>query len=331
MDGGAMQALGATGGLLMMFFSVLMMVLSILVPFFIWRIWKWTYATSQELSQLNEKFDQLLTLQQGGAKTIPQPAPAMAPAWNEAPEADEFAVEPATTETPDDADVDPLASAFDVTDAPAAAAAEDAFEDVTGVSTDTVEESGFEFAVSPEDAFGADLEDDLTESGGFEFGEHDGSESEETSAAEDAFADAAGEDDFSFGEEEDSEVASLNQEFDNAFGQTDEPSHQTANADQDNLDGFGQEEDAEEFADDAPAEEDFPPAAPEADLFAAETMDPEPETEAQPDIIALEADPKRPSVSLARCGKCDHKLAYKDSLSGKKARCPSCQSAFVLP
>lgn len=335
--------LGATGGVIMMFFSVLMMILSVLIPFFIWRIWKWSYTTSQELSQLNEKFDQLLRLQQGGTTTLAAPspvaelaAPAITAAWDDEPAEEPAADEPLPTEATESDDVDPLASAFDVADLQPETAEEETFEQATPADSTEAPESGFEFAVSPEDAFGEDQEEEsLDDASGFEFGETDELAEQDADEEDDPFAGAAiGDkdegDDFSFDAEEDSEVASLNQEFDNAFGQADEPADDSDDSEFDRADSFGGET-AEEFAGDTPAQEDGPPADPDEDLFAAETIEPEAATETQPDIIALEADPKRPSVSLARCGKCDHKLAYKDSLSGKKARCPSCQSAFVLP
>ncbi len=34
---------------------------------------------------------------------------------------------------------------------------------------------------------------------------------------------------------------------------------------------------------------------------------------------------------FARCEGCGHKLAYKQSLSGKRVRCPACRTAFALP
>jgi hypothetical protein len=49
------------------------------------------------------------------------------------------------------------------------------------------------------------------------------------------------------------------------------------------------------------------------------------------DVIPLPPDPNRPDTSLARCGGCGHKLAYKEALAGKRVKCPACKKIFVLP
>lgn len=58
---------------------------------------------------------------------------------------------------------------------------------------------------------------------------------------------------------------------------------------------------------------------------------PEPAPESKPAVINLGPDPKRPETNLARCGNCDHKLAYKTLMSGKRVKCPSCQTPLSLP
>ena len=59
----------------------------------------------------------------------------------------------------------------------------------------------------------------------------------------------------------------------------------------------------------------------------------EPETKPLPEI---EPEPKpapvaKPVTLFARCEGCNHKLAYKETLSGKRVRCPACSAAFKLP
>ena len=53
-------------------------VLALLLPFFVWRIWKWSYATCQELGKLNVKLDYLVTLLEKGFLRPPD-VPADAP------------------------------------------------------------------------------------------------------------------------------------------------------------------------------------------------------------------------------------------------------------
>jgi len=345
MDSGAMQMLGATGGLMIMVYYLLTLVLSILVPFFVWRIWKWSYATSQELKQLNEKFDQLLTLQQAGvpveeAAESASATTAFAPtAWE--PEEEKTDPPPAGQD-----DNDPLAAAFDLDETteqeqeqdlppaeqttepePAAAVASNSMEE-TG-------ETGFEFAVSPEEAFGEETteESQAPAADAFAF------EEEQTDGDADPFAEdsdsrppqetAFGGDDsaLEFTEDEDAEAANLDQQFDSAFNHEESAEEDsTTETTDDPFAGFGEQPPAEEEPPaETPAEE--PAAAPAEEAAVAETKP----VEEKPAIIALEPDPQRPTVKLARCGQCDHKLAYKETLSGKKARCPSCRSAFVLP
>lgn len=339
MESGAMGMLGATGGLIIMLFYLLMLFLSILIPFFVWRIWKWSYTTSQELKQLNEKFDRFLTLQQTGVPIEPAAqadaaANAFAAAVWETP-AEETAEPEAAGESSESED--PLASAFDAdesaTEEETSSAAEETVQSSADLGTspapadgpeESAEKSGFEFAVSPEEAFGSE-EPAVPEAAESPF--DIGAEEESTDVAADAmdFTDApaeesslgddfAGDDSaFEFGAEEDAEAANLDQEFDSVFN-SDESSTEA-----DPFASFGAEQTDE-------TEDAFQETGEEAP--AAE---PEPAAEEAPAIIALEPDPQRPTVKLARCGQCDHKLAYKESLRGKKARCPSCQSAFVLP
>jgi DNA-directed RNA polymerase subunit RPC12/RpoP len=56
-----------------------------------------------------------------------------------------------------------------------------------------------------------------------------------------------------------------------------------------------------------------------------------PEQQQSPELVALPGNPQRPEVALARCGQCGRKIAYPKRLSGKRVRCPSCKSGYVLP
>jgi len=92
--------------------------------------------------------------------------------------------------------------------------------------------------------------------------------------------------------------------------------------------------DSKTEAEDRRMEESFDSAFPsdgDDEEPAEEESTQEPQEEEPPAIVQLDDDPARPDVSLARCGQCDHKLAYKKTLAGKKARCPSCQGTFTLP
>ncbi len=114
--------------------------------------------------------------------------------------------------------------------------------------------------------------------------------------------------DFTFGQEND---------FGSAFDEpakTEESVSDTANSflsdleDKLNLDSFTEQ----------PAEPPRP--APEP----APTPEPEPEPKPKPETESQ-------GTLFARCEGCGHKLAYKQALSGKRVRCPSCRTAFALP
>jgi len=355
MDSGGMAMLGATGGLLIMVYYLLMLVLSILVPFFVWRIWKWSYATSQELKTLNEKFDQLLSRQEAGVpvEELANPALAAAAVAPASLTPQEEVEEPAADEMPEPAaSEDPLASAFELNETGEQQQAEAEFEDETLEEPDEApvedfaipsedeqpaeEETGFEFAVSPEEAFGAEepgSDEEITAAGAAEDLAFDEQELPTAEEGSDVFAQekdeepldqgfAADDNAFDFDAEEDAEAAGLGQDFDSAFdaGQEDRAS---SAEEQDPFASFDTGQTATEETDEA--RQDADEAVEEEEPAAAE-----PEEE-KPAIIPLDPDPQRPTVKLARCGQCDHKLAYKEALSGKKARCPSCKSAFMLP
>ena len=62
---------------------------------------------------------------------------------------------------------------------------------------------------------------------------------------------------------------------------------------------------------------------------------PKPPPTPQPEPPKAPAPKPEPAEShatlFARCEGCGHKLAYKQSLSGKRVRCPACRTAFALP
>lgn len=64
---------------------------------------------------------------------------------------------------------------------------------------------------------------------------------------------------------------------------------------------------------------------------AQEPSHPEPVPPAPAEAVPLSPDPRRPDARLARCGGCGHKIAYPESLAGRKARCPSCKAPLSLP
>ncbi|MBE0502137.1 MAG: hypothetical protein IBX47_11940, partial [Desulfuromonadales bacterium] len=60
---------------------------------------------------------------------------------------------------------------------------------------------------------------------------------------------------------------------------------------------------------------------------------PETVPEIQPESVPAPQPPPaaKPATLFARCEGCNHKLAYKETLSGKRVRCPACSVAFKLP
>ncbi len=315
MDNGMLQLLGAAGGMLGLIFSLLMLLLSILIPFFIWRIWKWSYTTSQELKNLNEKFDQLLLLQQDAGREVPSDdattetagffaGTADGTATDEEPVAEDLAAETAAA----------MAAEDDVTKSPAESPASPVTDNDAGTSFEqpqdgpSADDGGFDFSIETGD-----------------FGEKPQKTTEEELFSADGDAFAAGDDDFAFdtNDEQTAEEAATvdggqKTEATSAFGEED-----------DFAGAFREEEGAGEQP--ADTTRDDWGAAEDGDFAAFPADEPEEPAEEKPAIIALDPDPRRPDVKLARCGSCDHKLAYKEGLSGKKARCPSCKSPFVLP
>ncbi len=56
-----------------------------------------------------------------------------------------------------------------------------------------------------------------------------------------------------------------------------------------------------------------------------------PEPPPLPEISPVSKPAPKPATLFARCEGCNHKLAYKETLSGKRVRCPACSVAFKLP
>lgn len=81
----------------------------------------------------------------------------------------------------------------------------------------------------------------------------------------------------------------------------------------------------------APAPMEPPPAPFEAGQPSPPEPSPDTAAQSPPEAVDLGPDPKRPQTNLARCGGCGHKLAYKTLMSGKRVKCPSCQTPLTLP
>jgi hypothetical protein len=323
------QMLMASGGLLTIAISLLVMLLPLILLVIAWRILKWTSSTAHQVTRLTEQMDALLLHLKGGPLSDSE---------------NDFMLETAADDTDEHEDTFDFFAAVLASEAAENAedlAAADPFAAETGKAGDE-----FEFPAEEDAAFGAgDMDADLSEpaaeftaaepgesddvfgaSADFEFDLDDlaaGSESLDELGTADA-----GDDDFSA--KTSGSLDPLDDSFDAAEAfdatgafETDEPdgdANAEATAGDDELAGTAGTEDRQLSAG---FDHDFPAGAEEP---------PEEETtEAPPAIIRLDDDPARPDVNLARCGQCDHKLAYKKNLSGKKARCPSCKGAFVLP
>jgi len=267
---------------------------SLLIPLFMLiLLWKISKATSNTANQLERLIAQVdHLLQHAPATTQAAPAPG--------------------------ASLDLLASAA----APAAPPAEPAQDDLE-------EAFSIDAPASREDSPAEAVEDD----GGYEFPDEDNSfdnlpEAEAEEFAAEAAATGDGSDDFDF--PMDDELPAAGEELASDFGIDESPA----------ADGLSDEEEAAlGGAFGAPAEQEDAgwQDAEEESTEESEEAWPEARTEEEtpaeeaPAIVKLEDDPARPDVSMARCGKCDHKLAYKKNLAGRKARCPSCKEAFILP
>lgn len=70
MDIQGVEIVGQLAGMAWLLFFIITLFLGILtvfLPFFVWRIWKWSHATCQEVVKLNAKIDHLAAVMQGGA------------------------------------------------------------------------------------------------------------------------------------------------------------------------------------------------------------------------------------------------------------------------
>jgi hypothetical protein len=334
------QMMMASGGMLSILIGLLMMLLPLILLLIAWRILKWSATTAQQATRLTEQMDELLQQLQGNAaSTTPTNDISLDTAADSAAEEDDF---------------DILAAA------PAAATGSEAADfstaDDNGPETNPFaddndgDETGFDFPVDEGEAFGgldepdeslepADEEPD-TDSPAAADSESEGEDFDfdldKEKAEDDTFA--AADLDQAAEEEEDDFFSAPGTQQDplaGAFGADEAEATDTA------ADSFAADDAADEAADSEPEEEDrrmeesFDSAFPSADADdkdpAEEEAAQEPQDEEPPAIIQLDDDPARSDVSLARCGQCDHKLAYKKTLAGKKARCPSCKGTFILP
>lgn len=304
------QMMMASGGMIAMVLSLVTLLLPLIMLILLWKISKATSTTANQLERLIAQIDQLI---QNTAAPAPRATEESAPQKN-APAAssesfDLLAAQTVTAATDAvEEEAADLGNAFSldssVNEPEAAAPAEQEEE----------EDTGFEFPVDDE-VFG-DLASDEDESDALTAEAAPAAEQdaesfdfslEEEPAAEEEFAS-----DFGIEEPEEEAAEGLSEEEEAALGGAFDTADET------------EEPGEESFA--ATAEQDFsePPSEeePEAEAEAEETT---------PAIVKLDDDPDRPEVSMARCGKCDHKLAYKKTLAGRKARCPSCKEAFILP
>jgi len=322
------QMMLASGGLLSLLIPLLMMLLPLILLLIAWRILKSTNTTAQQVTRLTGQMDELLRhLEEGTLATTGSVG---------------FTMEPTTDDSAQEEDFEFLAAnaATKEVHSGLKLAAVDKPDLASGPSTDASEddETGFEFPGAEDDTFG-------------EFGNRD--ETDEPVAAAGAGEESTGAYDLGGGEEfsfdldeqmpggetfSDSETESVEPGDELGFF-TEEPAEAQAPP----ADAFaGTEETAGESAvpdeDDFRMEQNFDSAGSPADELSEATPgtgSAEQATaevaEKPPAIIPLEDDPARPEVSLARCGQCAHKLAYKKTLAGKKARCPSCKGDFILP
>jgi hypothetical protein len=328
------QMMMASGGLLTILISLLMMLLPLLLLLIAWRILKWTSSTSHQVTRLTEQLDELLLHFQNTEVHSKQNDFILETSEEiKAQQKDDFDILAATTAS-GPADEQP--------DLAAAGAFSGAAEG---------DDSGFEFPADEDAAFGEfDLGEDAPDSPA-------GTAAIELGGGDEAFGDSM---DFNF-ELDESEPGGPSLGDMEAAESRDEDVFAAASASSGQLGGdfntdeaagaFDTDETAADFGADETAgrfdAEEASGAADEDDRrmeerfdseFAADTAEPSAAeataaapAEEPPAIIQLADDPARPDVSLARCGQCDHKLAYKKTLIGKKARCPSCKSAFVLP
>jgi len=312
----------ASGGMII---SIIMLLLPIVMLILIWRIMSTTSATSKKLDQLTLQVEELFQQRQSGAAATQDFAAAKSAAEKESDTFDLLASGSAAAD-------DDTEESFELADAPDATATTDRSEN---------QDEGFAYQASDEDIFGGFTSATEQETGALEPQEPDEGLAEsslddsgeafdsrfdsDTQAAGDTTEDAFRED-FKLDAEEERLTDQIfgggesREDFGRAFD-TEEPAGES-------YDPFASHdktaEEQEAAKEEPPAEEEAPAEEPPAPFEAEPVEEP-------PAIIKLADDPARPEVSMARCGACDHKLAYKKTLAGKKARCPSCKGAFILP
>ena len=327
------QMMMASGGMLSILIGLLMMLLPLILLLIAWRILKWSATTAQQATRLTEQMDALLQQLQGSADlTTPSKDINLDTVADTDAEKDDFdilAAAPAAATVSEGADFSPT----DDKGPEPYPLADDSDEDETGFEFPADEDEAFggldepdespDSAVAGLDAISPTDADSESEGEEFDF-DLEGEAEEDSFAAADPGQEAEVEDDFFSAADEQQEPLA------GAFD-TDEAEATDATTDSFAADEAADEEDdGETEAEDRRMEESFDSAFPSSGADEEEATR-EPQEEEPPAIVQLDDDPARPDVSLARCGQCDHKLAYKKTLAGKKARCPSCQGTFTLP
>lgn len=288
--------------------------LAVLLPFFVWRIWKWSHATFSEVARLNDQIARLVTLMENssrpasgklpsaGAGTAPtevaeemftfspeeeKPAPATEAAAPTVPEESSFPQEEQEPLPPFGGEEE------EGTEWPA---------EVEGVTPEVALETPFTLEETPAEPETAPSKPGFEEEEAAEAAALVEEEGEEPAGAV-AFG----------GEEETAEAAPFPRE------EIEEPPSQPQ---------FEEEEEAAAAAA-PPQQEPEEPLAPGEEAVEEEV--PVTPAEENPAVIPLPDNPRKPDSHLARCGTCGHKLAYKKKLSGKRVRCPACKTPLVLP
>ncbi|WP_066728176.1 hypothetical protein [Desulfuromonas sp. DDH964] len=333
--------LGLASGLAGLLIFLLLALLSLLVPVFVWRIWVWTARSNRELQQLNVALEQILARLETGA-AVPGPVAEQHPAAATSPAAeptgaapiDEELFPPAEPYESDDEilEGEPLEDDFGAAFSDNAAAAPSWQEENRAAAEFAAEESAAASEAEEEPSFAGFDAEPMRDTDQDDFPDIDfeadiaqgqpaaSTHQEETFAAEDPFA--AGTD----AEEEWPPPAEAEPPTPSADFAPPAPEEPPAPA------AAFEASVPDEAAADTFATPPFPAAAtPEPLPEVPAPPAPEPPAPAPPDVISLPQDPQRPATNLARCGGCGHKLAYKESLAGKRVKCPSCQKPLVLP
>lgn len=325
--------------------TLLVGIAAVLTPLFLLLAWSGQRAANRKLDEVNRRLDQLCqTLQESAFQAASHPAPP-ATATPPAPETEPSVATPAAA---------PAAATAVTTDVFGSEEPATPGEDLDLGDFGTEESLDLDFPAEPP-AEAEEVPPARQEGPGeaaeapeqaSDFAPSDDFELEEEPWGGEA---AAGTDDWDFEEEETpaaardpftaAATAGIEEadEFHADFDMNEEAPLAAADTVEDD-DGFSFET-AAEGAEEEQAEEGFPgeeddfpfDTSPAQEGPTEEELPAEEEAAPEPDIFPMPDNPARPDVSMARCGACDHKLAYKKTLAGKKARCPSCKTAFVLP